>query len=158
MHVRISWVPWRKNLLLFQYSHDTHDIPHGTKHPPRYSKYPPTNIMISSRYCTPPRYWTNVIQDRHGRNHSHTRCEYVRTIFLFYRHYSEYSLLGSNFQLLCCSQRVNARSQHNGSIFGSTEAPWNVFLLFSCFLMAKFESSQKSNRTWFFEQFFAPYL
>ena len=33
----------------------------------------------------------------HGRNHSHTRCEYSETIFLCYHHYSEYSLLGSKF-------------------------------------------------------------
>ena len=33
----------------------------------------------------------------HGKNHSHTRCEYSETIFLCYHHYSEYSLLGSNF-------------------------------------------------------------
>ena len=33
----------------------------------------------------------------HGKNHSHTRCEYSKTIFLCYHHYSEYSLLGSKF-------------------------------------------------------------
>ena len=33
----------------------------------------------------------------HGKNHSHTRCEYSETIFLCYHHYSEYSLLGSKF-------------------------------------------------------------
>ena len=74
--------------------HGTHDIPHGTEHPhgtqdnphgthdipprywtpPRYSRYPPTFIMISphgteypprySRY--PPRYWTP-----HGTEHPH---------------------------------------------------------------------------------------
>ena len=33
----------------------------------------------------------------HGRNHSHTRCEYSLTIFLCYHHCSEYSLLGSTF-------------------------------------------------------------
>ena len=49
--------------------HGTHDIPHiyhdsthGTEHPPRYSRYPPTCIMIFSRYCAPPRYCTHVIQ------------------------------------------------------------------------------------------------
>ena len=31
----------------------------------------------------------------HGKNHSHTRCEYSETIFLCYHHCSEYSLLGS---------------------------------------------------------------
>ena len=33
----------------------------------------------------------------HGRNDSHTRCEYSETIFLCYHHYNEYSLLGSKF-------------------------------------------------------------
>ena len=33
----------------------------------------------------------------HGKNHSHTRCEYSETIFLCHHHYSEYSLLGSKF-------------------------------------------------------------
>ena len=33
----------------------------------------------------------------HGRNPSHTRCEYSQTIFLCYHHYSEYSLLESKF-------------------------------------------------------------
>ena len=33
----------------------------------------------------------------HGKNHSHTRCEYLYTTFLCYQHCSEYSLLGSKF-------------------------------------------------------------
>ena len=35
--------------------HVHHDVPHGTEHPPWYSRYPP-------RYWTPPRYCTHVIQ------------------------------------------------------------------------------------------------
>ena len=50
----------------------------------------------------------------YGRNHSHTRCEYSKTIFLCYHHRSEYSLLGSKFSI-CYSQRVNATSQYNDS-------------------------------------------
>ena len=33
----------------------------------------------------------------HGKNHSHTRCEYSETIFLCYHDYSENSPLGSKF-------------------------------------------------------------
>ena len=51
----------------------------------------------------------------YGRNHSHTRCDFLQTILLCYHHYSEYSLLGSKFQLVCYSQRVNATSQYNDS-------------------------------------------
>ena len=40
IHVGISWVPWGTQI--------TEDFsPHGTEHPPRYSWYPPTCIMIS---------------------------------------------------------------------------------------------------------------
>ena len=87
---RASWYPpryWTSPTVLKITPHGTHDIPHGTEHPQRYSRYPPTFIMISPmvlnhgtqdippryswyppRYWTPPRYWapprycTHIIQ------------------------------------------------------------------------------------------------
>ena len=49
--------------------HIYHDIPHGTEHPPWYSRYPPTVLMISPTVLNtphgtehPPRYCTHIIQ------------------------------------------------------------------------------------------------
>ena len=90
----ISWVPWRvfstvggKSFVIW--------VPHGTAHPPRYSWYPPTCIMISPTalkfqrmvsphgthdippwYWTPPRYSryppTFIMISPHGTEHPPT--------------------------------------------------------------------------------------
>ena len=52
----------------------------------------------------------------HGRNHSHARCEYSWTIsFFVITTTASTRCLVQNFQLICCSQRVNATSQYNDS-------------------------------------------
>ena len=51
----------------------------------------------------------------HGRNRSHTRCEYSQTTFLCYYHYSEYSLLGSEFltNLLLAASKCHVTIQRH---------------------------------------------
>ena len=74
------------------------------------------------------------------------------------------NIFPKRFPLLNNNNSANIRPRNSIYIFlkswncsylfvGSTEAPWRVFLLFSCFLIAKVESSQKSNRTCFLDIF-----
>ena len=45
---------WTSPTVLKITPHGTHNIPHGTEHPPRYSRYPPTFIMISPTVLNTP--------------------------------------------------------------------------------------------------------
>ena len=64
----------------------------------------------------------------HGKNHSHTRCEYSETIFLCYHHYSEYSLLGSKFStnlLFAASKTLAVQDVQNDRRIGWLQW-WNI--------------------------------
>ena len=90
---------------------------------------PKAIVPMSLKFCRVLR-WISC----HGKNHSHTRCEYLSTIFLCYQHCSGYSLLGSKFStnlLFAASkchvtiQRLGVQDVQNGRTIGWLQW-WNI--------------------------------